>query len=430
MTVLPTAHALVGPALQARIETQLTCYLKRLERLEIRNLQGNPELFEAALAALGAVGGSVDDDLDLDALDTVVMFALPAYNKTNEQTYPSACPETLPTEPVTVLDASSDSFIPDLLTVAARLAKGFPDGIDHLYAPSVRGGDAVHLMHLAAIGWHLTGDEAYKRFFEDDLVAGLDTLSVANTLGSLVQNPWCRPFYGDHITLPPLWAFLGLIQEGPVRDELVRALVEEGHGKIADGLANAKFDLMIADRLPDGDPLRDVLLQQVAEVMGAMGGNGGELDEPRRTYTLLTEDYEALLGDDFDPVALESLSFTAPYADTLFWTVASTSIPANFGVGLIGGTVIGALVASLIFGSFQWQSFHTPAETGRYAGGAVLMGIGGVLAGGCTVGAGLAGVPTLSIAALLAILSIAAGALLANAALKPSRQSAYAQPAE
>jgi hypothetical protein len=46
------------------------------------------------------------------------------------------------------------------------------------------------------------------------------------------------------------------------------------------------------------------------------------------------------------------------------------------------------------------------------------------------VGAGLAGVPTLSIAALLTIVSIAGGALLANAALKPSRQSAYAQPAE
>ena len=137
-----------------------------------------------------------------------------------------------------------------------------------------------------------------------------------------------------------------------------------------------------------------------------------------------------VLYDDFDPVALESLSFTAPYADTLFWTVASTSIPANFGVGLIGGVLVGALVSSLVFGSFQWQSFHAPAETGRYAGGAVLMGIGGVLAGGCTVGAGLAGVPTLSIAALLAILSIAGGALLTNAALKPSRQNAYAQPAE
>ena len=137
-----------------------------------------------------------------------------------------------------------------------------------------------------------------------------------------------------------------------------------------------------------------------------------------------------VLYDDFDPVALESLSFTAPYADTLFWTVASTSIPANFGVGLIGGTLLGAFLSSLLFGSFQWQSFTAPAETGRYAGGAVLMGVGGVLAGGCTVGAGLAGVPTLSVAALLAILSIAGGALLTNAALKPLRQTAYAQPAE
>lgn len=137
-----------------------------------------------------------------------------------------------------------------------------------------------------------------------------------------------------------------------------------------------------------------------------------------------------VLYDDFDPVALESLSFTAPYADTLFWTVASTSIPANFGVGLIGGTLLGAFLSSLVFGSFQWQSFTAPAETGRYAGGAVLMGVGGVLAGGCTVGAGLAGVPTLSIAALLAILSIAGGALLTNAALRPLRQTAYAQPAE
>lgn len=137
-----------------------------------------------------------------------------------------------------------------------------------------------------------------------------------------------------------------------------------------------------------------------------------------------------VLYDDFDPVALQSLSFTAPYADTLFWSIASTSIPANFGVGLIGGTVIGALVASLVFGSFQWQSFTAPAETGRYAGGAVLMGVGGVLAGGCTVGAGLAGVPTLSVAALLAIASIAGGALLANALLKPARQRGYAQPAE
>lgn len=139
-----------------------------------------------------------------------------------------------------------------------------------------------------------------------------------------------------------------------------------------------------------------------------------------------------VLFDDFDPVALESLSFTAPYADTLFWTIASTSIPANFGVGLIGGVFAGALVSSVLFGSFSWQSFSSPSETGRYAAGAALMGVGGVLAGGCTVGAGLAGVPTLSVASVLAILSIAAGAKLTNAALsrKPANGATVLHAAE
>jgi uncharacterized protein len=139
-----------------------------------------------------------------------------------------------------------------------------------------------------------------------------------------------------------------------------------------------------------------------------------------------------VLYDDFDPIALESLSFTAPFADTLFWTIASTSIPANFGVGLIGGVLVGSLAASVLFGSFKWQSFTTPAETGRYASGAALMGVGGVLAGGCTVGAGLAGIPTLSFAALLAIASIAAGGLLTNAALNrgTSGTRIIAHPAE
>jgi uncharacterized membrane protein YedE/YeeE len=61
------------------------------------------------------------------------------------------------------------------------------------------------------------------------------------------------------------------------------------------------------------------------------------------------------------------------------------------------------------------------------------MGVGGVLAGGCTVGAGLSGVPTLSVAAFLAILSIAAGGWLTHAAVdRPARRavSGQAVPAE
>ena len=124
-----------------------------------------------------------------------------------------------------------------------------------------------------------------------------------------------------------------------------------------------------------------------------------------------------ILYDDFDPIAMESLSFTSPAADTLFWSIASTSIAPGFGTGLLGGVLLGALAASLTFGGFQWQSFDSARQTGRYTLGAALMGVGGVLAGGCTLGAGLSGVPTLSVAALLAIATIALGAKLAQALL-------------
>ena len=54
------------------------------------------------------------------------------------------------------------------------------------------------------------------------------------------------------------------------------------------------------------------------------------------------------------------------------------------------------------------------------------MGVGGVLAGGCTVGAGLGGVPTLSIAAPLALASIAGGAVIANYIRHPSGRASLA----
>ncbi|MGH1368795.1 MAG: YeeE/YedE family protein [Maritimibacter sp.] len=124
-----------------------------------------------------------------------------------------------------------------------------------------------------------------------------------------------------------------------------------------------------------------------------------------------------ILYDDFDPVALESLSFTAPMSEALFYIIASSAVPAGFGTGLVGGTLLGALAASLAFKSFKWQSFSSPTETGRYTGGAVLMGIGGVLAGGCTLGAGLAGIPTLSLAAIIALVAIGAGGWATDRAL-------------
>ncbi len=124
-----------------------------------------------------------------------------------------------------------------------------------------------------------------------------------------------------------------------------------------------------------------------------------------------------VLYDDFDPIVMESLSTTSASAEALFFIIASSSIPASFGTGFMGGILAGALVASLLFREFAWQSFDSPRQTGRYLTGAAMMGVGGVLAGGCTLGAGLSGVPTLSVAAILALGMIAAGALVTNALL-------------
>ncbi len=137
-----------------------------------------------------------------------------------------------------------------------------------------------------------------------------------------------------------------------------------------------------------------------------------------------------VLQDAFDPIAMETLNFTSSMADTLFWGVAATSISASFGTGLVGGVLAGALISSLLARRFRWQSFEGPAQTGRYLAGGVLMGLGGVLAGGCTVGAGLSGIPTLGISALLALAAIGLGAIATDraVALIPSRAGSGASP--
>jgi len=119
-----------------------------------------------------------------------------------------------------------------------------------------------------------------------------------------------------------------------------------------------------------------------------------------------------LLADEFDPIAMESLAFTSSASDALFWWVAGTAIKPGFGVGLFVGVLVGAALASFLTQTFEWTGFSEQTPTHRYLIGGAMMGIGGATAGGCTVGAGLSGVATLSTAALLTLVSIIAGALI------------------
>lgn len=121
-----------------------------------------------------------------------------------------------------------------------------------------------------------------------------------------------------------------------------------------------------------------------------------------------------LLFDEFDPLPVQSAAFTLPWSESLFWVIASSAIPAAFGVGFIGGVLGGSFLSAATRGELRLQSFTSPGETLRYLAGGALMGVGGVLAGGCTVGAGLSGSATGSLAALFALASIVVGAAAAS----------------
>ena len=118
-----------------------------------------------------------------------------------------------------------------------------------------------------------------------------------------------------------------------------------------------------------------------------------------------------LLMDDFDPTPVQSVAFTLPWADSLFWVITSSAVPAGFGPGLIGGVFVGAFVSAALRKELSLVSFTDGPQTLRYIAGGALMGVGGVLAGGCTTGAGLSGVSALSIAAMIALAGMVAGAV-------------------
>lgn len=129
--------------------------------------------------------------------------------------------------------------------------------------------------------------------------------------------------------------------------------------------------------------------------------------------------FTARLGQiSFEPVTAGSVTFTGPSADTLMALITSPSLPLSFATGLVPGVFAGSLISSLARREFALQVFE--AETGmmRYLIGASLMGFGGMLAGGCAVGAGITGGSVLSLTAWVALFCMWVGAGAAIAVLE------------
>ncbi|MGB6397340.1 MAG: YeeE/YedE family protein [Bradyrhizobium sp.] len=114
-------------------------------------------------------------------------------------------------------------------------------------------------------------------------------------------------------------------------------------------------------------------------------------------------------ADDFNPAPVASLTFVAPIADSLQYVMLSTGSTLNFGIATVGGVFAGSLLTALATGRFHWEGYQSPRHMLRSAGGAALMGTGGVMAFGCSIGQGLTGLSTLALPSFVAVAGIMLG---------------------
>lgn len=115
-------------------------------------------------------------------------------------------------------------------------------------------------------------------------------------------------------------------------------------------------------------------------------------------------------ADEFNPIPVVSLTFISPIADTVQYAMLSTGMTANFGIALVAGVFIGSLLTAVASGKFELEGFTSPNHMLRSISGAALMGIGGAMAFGCSIGQGLTGLSTLAIPSFVAVAGIMAGA--------------------
>ena len=111
---------------------------------------------------------------------------------------------------------------------------------------------------------------------------------------------------------------------------------------------------------------------------------------------------------------MEALSMASPLAYALDWLLffSDSSKTLTLGIVSVLGVPLGAAGSAVLQRSFRWEGFANVQDLGLHLVGASLMGVGGVVAMGCTIGQGISGLSTLSLGSGLAVLGIVAGGLL------------------
>ncbi|MGE0557451.1 MAG: YeeE/YedE family protein [Burkholderiales bacterium] len=110
-------------------------------------------------------------------------------------------------------------------------------------------------------------------------------------------------------------------------------------------------------------------------------------------------------------VQVQSYTFISPMGDTVRYLMSpGTTTLINFGVVALAGVISGSFIYAIFTGGFRIEWFVSLKDFANHAVGGVLMGVGGVLSMGCTVGQAITGMSTLAIGSMLTFMAIVIGA--------------------
>lgn len=117
------------------------------------------------------------------------------------------------------------------------------------------------------------------------------------------------------------------------------------------------------------------------------------------------------------PARPQSLTFVSPIGRTLYAVLTDPQGLVDFGVGSIFGVILGSFASALYDREFRWEAFDDHREMRRHLAGGALMGFGGILAGGCTIGQGITAGSLMALSWPLAIAGMMIGARIGIAFL-------------
>ena len=122
------------------------------------------------------------------------------------------------------------------------------------------------------------------------------------------------------------------------------------------------------------------------------------------------KEYAEMAIDVPSRVQVQSYTFVSPMGDTARYLLDPDNLLlVNFGVMALAGVILGSFAYALATRGFRVEWFTSMADFARHAVGGALMGVGGVLAMGCTVGQAITGVSTLAIGSILTFFAIVIG---------------------